>query len=87
MDSAGVVNISHAASVKITDVYIKTGDTIHSDQLIAHMEQPERVADTRMAQYGAELASNNRDVLGKVYQYDAKRHKQNASENIYSDYD
>lgn len=87
MDSAGVVNVSHAASGKITDVYIKTGDTVRSGQLIAHMEQPERVADTRMAQYGTDLASNDRDVIGKVYQYYAKLHQQNASENIYSDYD
>ncbi len=87
MDSAGVVNISHAASGKITDVYVKTGDTVYAGQLIAHMEQPERVADTQMAQYGTDLASNDRDVLGKVYQYDAKLHQQKASENIYSDHD
>lgn len=87
MDSAGVINVSHAASGKITAVYIKTGDTVQSGQLIARMEQPERVADTQMAQYGAELASSDRDVIGRVYQYDAKLHQQNASENIYSEYD
>lgn len=87
MDSAGVINVSHAASGKITAVYIKTGDTVQTGQLIARMEQPERVADTQMAQYGAELASSDRDVIGRVYQYDAKLHQQNASENIYSEYD
>ena len=42
MDSAGVVNVSHAAAGKITAVYIKTGDTVRSGQLIARMEQPEQ---------------------------------------------
>ena len=82
MDSAGVINVSHAAAGKITAVYIKTGDTVQTGQLIARMEQPERVADTQMAQYGTGLASSDRDVIGRVYQYDAKRHQQNASENI-----
>ena len=40
-----------------------------------------------MAQYGTGLASSDRDVIGRVYQYDAKLHQQNASENIYSEYD
>lgn len=87
MDSAGVVSVSHAAAGKITDVYIKTGDSVKSGQLIARMEQPERVADTQMAQYGAGLSSSDRDVIARVYQYDAKLHQQNASENVYSEYD
>ena len=87
MDSAGVVNISHAASGKITRVYVKNGSHVHNGDLIAHMEQPEQVADTRMAQYGTDLAANDRDVLGRVYQYDAKKHQQEARENIYSSYD
>ena len=85
MDFAGVVTVSHAASGKITNVYVKPGDTVSAGQLIAHMEQPERVADTRIAQYGTDLASSDRDVIGRVYQYDAKLHQQNASENIYSE--
>ena len=87
MDSAGVVNISHAASGKITRVYVHNGSYVHSGDLIAHMEQPEQSADTRMAQYGTDLAANDRDILGRVYQYDAKRHQQEARENIYSAYD
>lgn len=87
MDYAGVINVSHAAAGKITAVYIKTGDTVYAGQLIARVEQPERVADTQMAQYGAGLASSDRDVIARVYQYDAKLHQQNASENIYSECD
>ncbi len=87
LDSAGLVNITHTAGGKITELYVQTGDHVYKGQIIAHMEQPEQSADTRMAQYGAELATNDRDVQGRVYQYDAKRHQQAAREDIYSDYD
>ena len=87
LDEEGVINVSHAATGKITAVYIKTGDTVKAGQLIASMEQPERVADTQMAQYGAGLASSDRDVIARVYQYDAKLHQQSASENIYAECD
>jgi len=53
MDSAGVVNITHAVSGKIAELYVQTGSPVYKGQLIAHMEQPLDAADTRMAQYGA----------------------------------
>ncbi len=87
LDSAGVVNVTHSVSGKITGILVHTGDKVHKGQLIAHMDQPEQSADTRMAQYGTELATNDRDVMGRVYQYDAKRHQQAARENIYCAYD
>lgn len=87
LDSAGVVNISHAASGKITDIYVRTGSAVHKGERIAHLEQPEQSADTRMAQYGTGLAANDRDVQGRVYEYDAKRYQQTAREEVYSDYD
>lgn len=87
MDSAGVVNISHVAPGKLTELYITNGSHVKKGDLIARMEQPEQSADTRMSQFGMGLAANDRDVLGRVYQYDAKRYQQSARENIYSDYD
>ena len=87
LDSAGVVNITHTAGGKLTELYVQTGDHVHKGQLVAHMEQPEQSVDTRMAQYGTGLATDDRDVQGRVYQYDAKRHQQAAREDIYSDYD
>ena len=78
LDSAGVGSITHAASGKLTDIYVKTGDVVHKGDIIAHMEQPEQSADTRMAQYGLDLATNDRDAQDRVYQYDAKRHQQTA---------
>ena len=87
LDSAGVVNISHVASGKITELYVQTGMTIHRGDLVAHMEQPEQSADTRMAQYGTGLATDDRDVQSRAYQYDAKRHQEAARENVYTDYD
>ena len=87
LDSAGVVNIAHTAGGKLTALYVQTGDLARNGQLVAHMEQPEQSVDTRMAQYGTGLATDDRDVQGRVYQYDAKRHQQAAREDIYSDYD
>jgi len=87
MDSAGVVSITHAASGKITELYVQTGSSVHKGQIIAHMEQPLDAADTRMAQYGAKLAANDRDVQGRVYEYDAKRYRQTAQEDAISEYD
>ena len=87
LDSAGIVNVTHTAGGKITAIYVKMGEHVSKGQIIAHMEQPEQSADTRMAQYGAGLATNDRDMQGRVYEYDAKRHQQAAREDIYSDYD
>ncbi len=87
MDSAGVLNISHVANGKIAHLYIKEGDHVQKGDLIAHMEQAERVADTLIAQYGMDLASSDRDAMGRAYQYNAKEFQQTVAENIYSDYD
>ena len=41
-DSAGVANVTHVASGKITEVYVKTGSRVRVGDLIARMAQPER---------------------------------------------
>ena len=87
MDSAGLMNISHTSNGKIAQLYIRPGMTIKKGDLIAHMEQAEQSADTRMAQYGMGLASSDKDAMGRAYQYDAKRYQQDIAEDIYSDYD
>lgn len=87
MDSAGVMNVSHIANGKISQLYVRPGMKIKKGDLIAHMEQAEQSADTRMAQYGMGLASNDRDAMGRAYQFDAKRYQQDVAEDIYSDYD
>lgn len=87
MDSAGVMNITHVANGKIAHLYVKPGERVKKGQLIAHMEQAEQIADTRMAQYGMGLASNDRDAMRQAYQYDAKRYQQDVAQDIYSDYD
>ena len=87
MDSAGVMNISHVATGKIARLYVNPGDVIKKGDLIAHMEQAEQTADTRMAQYGMGLSSSDRDAMQRAYQYDAKRYQQDVAQDIYSDYD
>ena len=80
MDSAGIVSVTHSAAGKITAVYVQTGSVVHKGEIIAHMDQPEQSADTRMAQYGTGLAANDRDVRSRVYEYDAKRQTETARE-------
>lgn len=87
MDSAGVMNISHIANGKISQLYVAPGTAIKKGDLIAHMEQASQSADTRMAQYGMGLASSDRDAMGRAYQYNAKEYQQTVAEDIYSDYD
>lgn len=87
MDSAGLMNISHTSNGKIAELYVRPGMAIKKGDLIAHMEQAEQSADTRMAQYGMGLASSDKDAIGRAYQYDAKRYQQDVAEDIYSDYD
>ncbi len=87
LDSAGVVNVTHPVSGKITAVHVQTGERVYKGQIVADMDQPEQSADTRMAQYGTELASNDRDVRSRAYEYDAKRQTQTAREKVFCDYD
>ena len=87
MDVSGVRSVSHVASGRITDIYVQTGSPVRAGQIIAHMEQPEQSADTRMAQYGTDLAVSDRDVQSRIYQYDAKRQQQTVNEDIYCEYD
>ena len=87
MDSAGLMNITHTSNGKIDKLYIRPGMTIKKGDKIAHVDQAERSADTRMAQYGMGLASSDKDAMGRAYQYDAKRYQQDVAEDIYSDYD
>ena len=87
MDSAGVMNVSHIAGGKISILYVQPGMVVKKGDLIAHMEQATQSAETRMAQYGMGLAANDRDAMGRAYQYDAKRYQQDVSEDVFSDYD
>ncbi len=87
LDSAGVVTVTHAAAGKIVNFYVQPGEKVAKGQLIGQIEQPENSADTRIAEYGTELATDDRDLQARVQQYDAKRYQQVLRENIYCDYE
>ena len=87
MDSAGLMNVSHSTGGKIDRLYVRPGMVIKKGDPIAHMEQAQQSADTRMAQYGMGLSSSDKDAMGRAYQYDAKRYQQDVAEDVYSDYD
>ena len=76
LDSAGVVNISHAQSGKLHTLMVKTGDFVHKRKLIARIDQPAQTADTQMTRYSIDLAINARDAEQSVHQYNAKRQQE-----------
>ena len=87
LDSKGIVNIISAYSGKLDKLYTYPGKSIKSGEPIAHLIQAQENAATRMAKYGTELSTNDRDVLNRVHEYDMRRHQENAAEYVYSDYD
>lgn len=87
MDSAGVLNISHVESGKISHLYVKPGSKVKKGDLIAHMDKAAQSADTKMAQYGLGLAQSDRDARDRAYQYNAKEYQQTVAQDVYSDYD
>jgi biotin carboxyl carrier protein len=87
IDSKGIVNITSAYGGKLDKLYTYPGKSIKAGEPIAHIIQAQETAVTRMAKYGTELSTNDRDVLNRVHEYDMRRHQENAAEFIYSDYD
>ena len=87
MDSQGVANITALFSGKIDRLYVHSGEKIQKGDKIAHIEQIQENASTRMAQYAPELATSELDAQNKVYEFDAKRYQKNETEFIYSNYD
>ena len=84
LDSAGVVNISHAQSGKLNTLMVKTGDFVYKGKLIAQIEQPAQTADTQMTRHNIDLATNERDAEQSVHQYNAKRQQEITQKNIYT---
>ncbi len=87
MDPNGVVKITSISGGKLDKIYVHPGDHVEKDDRIAHVEQVQEGAATRMAQYGPELATSGRDAMNRVQEYDMRRSQKNASEYIYSSYD
>ena len=87
MDPKGVVNVATISGGKLDKLYVHPGDHVKKDDQIAHVDQVQENAATRMAQYGPELATSGRDAMNRVQEYDMRRGQKNASEYIYSSYD
>ena len=87
IDSKGIVNITSVFGGKLDKLYTYPGEKIKVGEPIAHIVQAQENAATRMAKYGTELSTNDREVLNRVHEYDMHRHQQNAAEYVYSDYE
>ncbi len=87
MDPSGVVNVTSLSGGKLDKLYIHEGDKVEKGDRIAHIEQAQESAATRMAQYGPELATSGRDAMNRVQEYDMRRSQKNASEYVTSSHD
>ena len=87
MDPKGVVNVTTITGGKLDKLYVHPGDHVKKDEQIAHVDQVQENAATRMAQYGPELATSGRDAMNRVQEYDMRRGQKDASAYIYSSYD
>ncbi len=87
IDSKGIVNITSAYGGKLDKLYTYPGERVKIGEPIAHIVQAQENASTRMAKYGTELSTNDREVMNRVHEYDMHRHQENAAEYVYSDYE
>ena len=87
MDPKGVVNVSTSSSGTIDDIYVHPGSSVKKGDRIARVEQAGEDASTRMAQYAPELATDERDAMNKVYEFDSRRYRQAAMGYIYANCD
>mgnify|MGYP002624801045 CR=1 FL=1 len=87
MDPQGITNVTTVFGGKIDKIYIHGGQKIKKGDKIAHIEQIQESASTRMAQYAPELATSELDAMNKVYEYDARRYQKEETEFVYSSYD
>jgi biotin carboxyl carrier protein len=87
MDSAGMARISALSSGTLDEVYVSPGSRVKKGDLIAHVNLAQENAATRMAQYAPELASNSREAVSRVHEFDSRRYQKETAEYIYSPYD
>ena len=87
MDPQGLKNVTTVFGGKIDKVYVHPGEHVKKGDKIAHIEQIQENASTRMAQYSAELATSELDAMNRVYEYDARRYQKDEAEFVYSSYD
>ena len=87
MDPQGLTNVTTVFGGKIDKIYVHSGQKIKKGDKIAHIEQIQENASTRMAQYGPELATSELDAINRVHEFDARRYQKDEAEFVYSSYD
>lgn len=87
LDVSGIGVVSAPAGGKVTQVFTYEGAHVTKGSLLAMIKQPSAMANTNMARFDVNLSSNDREAMSRVSQFDAKKHQQQAFEEVYSDYD
>ena len=86
-DSAGIVTVTPLVSGTLSDVNATTGAVVKRGDIIAHIDQAERTLDARFARHNMALSKNDRDMLGRIYDYNTKREQTRVTGNVRSNYD
>ncbi len=87
MDTGGIGVVSPVSGGKIEKLFVYEGERIKKNQLVARISQPAQAEDTRLAQFDVNLATNERETMARVSQYDAKKHQERIGQEIYSDFE
>lgn len=86
-DSGGVRNVTHAASGQVRSVFVDRGDVVKKGDLLATLYLSNEETDAIVSRSSIAQAQNDRDVRGRVLEYDAKAGQKQDSDSVYSEYD
>lgn len=86
LDSGGVVNVTHISSGRIKNIYIHPGDMVHEGDVLAEVDQVSQQIDSQLSQRSVDLAQNDREVMSRLTERDAKAYQRAVSEKVYSNY-
>ena len=87
MDPKGIVKVSTASGGIVDDLYVHPGAYVNKGDRLLHVDEARESASTQMAQHASELATNERDAMNKVYEFDSRRYQKEAVEYTYASCD
>lgn len=87
LDPGGVVNVTHTTGGKVKSIYVHEGDEVRRGDVIAEIEQVAQQVDSQLSQQSINLAQNDREVMSRVTERDAKSYQRTVSERVYASCD
>ena len=87
VDSGGVSNVTHSAAGQVKDIYVSKGTKVKKGERLASLYLSTQETDTMVSRYNINQAQNDREVMNKALEYDAKANQKMDNDNVYSEYD